>query len=393
MGNWNTISGLTLSALLITSGCQTQVMQPVNFPKPATPTLVIRTYPVPAHPVPATGPITDAVAPAGSAAVAGAAAGKPAAILRYAPPALLGNAAPAATLPSAAPVAPPQPSHQSAPQAAAKPLAAAPVPSAPQQKEELEVAADPDAWVREMRKLHANFTGTPGYVALLGDSITFADAFWTPLEFTDPAQYLAGNDGLPTHPQGKLWKDIIKGTRGKGLDHCNGSGWQVGYILRKIDEVMDREKPEVAIIMIGTNDIGIGQVAPGWQEQYEKIVRKCLDNHCVPILNTIPPRRDRDDAVAATNEIIRNVAGKYRVPLVDYHAELVRRRPGKEIYGTLMQNDGVHPSAGKTNVFTDTNLSDSGYALRNWMNFLAYREVHFRILHPEQAQTVKSASK
>ncbi len=351
MGTSHKLGALFLSGLLLNSGCQTQVTQPITFPAPTTPTLVIRTYPVPAKPVPA----------AGTGAVAGIKAEERPA--RASAPALLGTARPAASAPAAAPAPAPAP------------------------------APDPDAWIQAMRKVHANFNGTPGYVALLGDSITFADAFWTPLEFTDPAQYLAGDDGLPARPQGRLWKDVIKGSRGKGMEHCNGSGWQVGYILRKIDEMIAREKPEVAILMIGTNDIGGGKVSPGWQEAYEKIVRKCLDAHCVPILNTIPPRRDRDEAVAAANAIIRDVAGKYRVPLVDYHAELVRRRPGREIYGTLMQNDGVHPSAGKTNVFNDTNLSDSGYALRNWMNFLAYREVYFRILHPRQIQTVKTAGK
>ena len=324
-----------LTGLILNSGCQTQVTQPMAFPKPATPTLVIRTGPIPAKPVPAVR--------------------EPEVMVK-----------PAATVSSA------------------KPQAAVVQP---------EVDSDPNAWIESMRKLHANFNGTPGYVALLGDSITFADAFWTPLEYTDPAQYLPGTDGLPTHPQGKLWKDIIKGTRGKGLEHCNGSGWQVGYILRTIDGLIAREKPEVAILMIGTNDIGSGKVAPGWQEGYEKIVRKCLDANCIPILNTIPPRRDRDLAVADVNAIIRNVAAKYRVPLVDYHAEMVRRRPADEMYGTLMQKDGVHPSAGKTNVFTDTNLNDSGYALRNWLNFLAYREVYFRILHPEQAEAAKTAKR
>lgn len=381
MGTSHKISALLLSGLLLTSGCQTQVTQPLTFPAPATPTLVIRTYPVPARPIPA-----GAAAATGAGAVEGTKA-VTAAPTRAAAPTLLGTARPVDQAPALEAAAPAATAKQ------ASPTPATTVPSVQPHNDLASEPADPDAWIQAMRKVHANFNGTPGYVALLGDSITFADAFWTPLDFTDPAQYLAGDDGLPTRPQGSLWKDVIKGSRGKGLEHCNGSGWQVGYILRKIDEVMAREKPEVAILMIGTNDIGSGKVVPGWQEQYEKIVRKCLDANCVPILNTIPPRRDRDEAVAQANAIIRDVAGKYRVPLVDYHAELVRRRPGKEIYGTLMQNDGVHPSAGKTNVFNDTNLSDSGYALRNWMNFLAYREVYFRILHPEQIQTVKTAGK
>ncbi len=346
MGTIRTLGCTFLSAILLNSGCQMHEARPVTFPMPTTPTLVIRTHVIPAQPVPAVrDPLMRADAPVPKSS---------------------------RTAPMAA--------GQGKSQQSASDMDAMPV--------------DPDAWIDAMRSLHANFTGTPGYVALLGDSITFADAFWTPLQYTDPAQYLTGDDHLPLYPASNItWKDVIKSPASKGMDHCNGSGWQVGYILRTIDAMIARDKPEVAILMIGTNDIGSGKVSPGWQDAYERLVRKCLDAHCIPILNTIPPRRDRDQAVADANAIIRNVAGKYRVPLVDYHAELVRRQPGEAIYGTLMQKDGVHPSAGRTNVFNDDNLSVSGYALRNWMNFLAYREVYFRVLHPELIEPAKAAGR
>lgn len=41
-------------------------------------------------------------------------------------------------------------------------------------------AAEPE-WVEPMKKVHAHFTGTPGALALFGDSITVSMAFWAPL--------------------------------------------------------------------------------------------------------------------------------------------------------------------------------------------------------------------
>jgi len=336
MGAWGKLSCGVLGLSLITCGCAGQAAKPMTFQKPETKPLVIRTGPIPAKPMPA------------------------------------------------APVAPP---------AGAASVFLAPTGLITTSKAEPAKPVDPNAWIGEMKKVHAAFAGTKGYVALLGDSITFADAFWTPLDYCDISQFLVKDDGLPKNPAGGVWKDAILGKKNKGLDHCNGSGWQVGYILRVIDAMLMREKPEAAILMVGTNDSGINQVAPGWQQQYEKIVVKCLEAKCVPILNTIPPRIGKEQTIAEFNVIIRAVAAKYSVPLVDYHAELVRRRPGDSIWGTLMQKDGVHPSAGKTTDFSEANLNESGYALRTWMNFHAYRELYFRVLNLEQMETVKAVQR
>jgi hypothetical protein len=44
----------------------------------------------------------------------------------------------------------------------------------------------------------------------------------------------------------------------------------------------------------------------------------------------------------------------------------------------------VHPSAGKTADYSEENLKVDGYALRNYVTFLKYREVYFQVLHPEE---------
>jgi lysophospholipase L1-like esterase len=250
-------------------------------------------------------------------------------------------------------------------------------------------------WVEPMTKVHAPFQGTRGYVAQFGDSITYSMAFWSPLGWDDPSQYLVGEDGLPKVPRQTRWRDVILGTKDKGPEYANYSGWRVGQLLESIDGVIARQKPEVALIMIGTNDISgnsdiSGNNVPAdYQGQLERVVRACLAAHCIPILNTIPPRRDHERAVAQINDQIREVAARMRIPLVDYHAEIVRRRPAPTWDGTLISEDGVHPTGGETHVYTDENLRGSGYALRNWVNFLMVREVYFRVLQPVTGGLIK----
>lgn len=231
-----------------------------------------------------------------------------------------------------------------------------------------------------MQKVHAEFKGQHGRVAQFGDSITYSMAFWSPMSWDNPDRFIKQDDGLPKAPPKLRWRDYVKGARDKGPKFANYSGWRVGQLLKSMDAVLERDKPEVAIIMIGTNDISGGTVPASYRVSLEEVIKKCTAAHCVPILNTIPPRRDRDKAVDEANKIIRDVAKKLHVPLADFHAECLRRRPGKSWDGTLISRDGVHPSGGKSNDYSEGNLNVCGYALRNWLNFLVYRQLYFRVL-------------
>lgn len=236
-------------------------------------------------------------------------------------------------------------------------------------------------WVDAMKKAHEGFAGTRGYVAQFGDSITYSMAFWKPMSWSDPDRFIP-DDGLPKRPSGKRWRDVIQGAgdEGKGPKAGNYSGWRVGNVLEAAPKVLAEKKPEAALIMIGTNDISGGKVPAGYREGLEKLVVMCLDAKCIPILNTIPPRRGHDEAVAAANAVIKEVAAKHKVPLVDYHAALLKHAPGGKWDGTLISADGVHPSGGKTEDYSEENLAKCGYAVRNWVNFMAYREVYFRVI-------------
>ena len=249
-----------------------------------------------------------------------------------------------------------------------------------QQTALLKPGVQSEAIIKAMKKVHSGFKGQSGYVAQFGDSITFSMAFWTPIGWDNPDQYLKQEDGLGKTPAKLRWRDYVKGTRNKGPKFANYSGWKVGQLNNAIDSVLERDKPEFAIIMIGTNDISGGSVPKTYRETLEKVLQKCLDAHCIPILNTIPPRRGRDQAVADTNKIIRDVSKKMQIPLADFHAECIRLRPDNSWNGTIISKDGVHPSGGKSNVYTEENMKNCGYALRNWVNFLVLRQLYFRVL-------------
>jgi lysophospholipase L1-like esterase len=236
------------------------------------------------------------------------------------------------------------------------------------------------AWVEPMRKVHAGFDGDQNYVAQFGDSITTSLAFWSPLGWDDPEKYLPEDDGLPKKPKDKRWRDVIQGVRDKGSSLGNDGGWRVGNILGVQAKVLKEKRPAVAIIMVGTNDVRGNKVPSGYAEGLAKIVDNCLAAKCIPLLTTIPPMRDHDQAVGEANEIIQKLAADRKIPLIDYHAAILQRRPGQTWDKTLISADGVHPSAGKTNDYTADNLKNDGYALRNWVTFLKFREVYFHVL-------------
>ncbi len=242
-------------------------------------------------------------------------------------------------------------------------------------------------WVEAMKQLHRGFDGTAGYVAQFGDSITYSMAFWKPFSWSDPDAFLS-DDGLPKKPATRRWRDAIKGAgnEGKGPEAGNFSGWRAGNLLEAVPKVLKSTRPEVAIIMIGSNDARGSELSPDYEAGLDKVVALCLGARCVPILSTIPPKRAASESVAQANRIIRATAARRKVPLVDYYAAILERAPDGQWDGTLVSQDGVHPSGGETQNFFAENLKKSGYALRNYVTFLKLREVYFKVLHPEEAQ-------
>lgn len=224
--------------------------------------------------------------------------------------------------------------------------------------------AEPE-WVAAMKAVHAKGTAQKGSVSQIGDSITYTKAFLAFLAWNKPEGFAAVNGRV----NGKLLNDR------KGPEHSNYSGWTAGEGLSKIKGVLANEKPEIAVIMYGTNEVTKGVGVEQWQKNMGAIIDACLEAGCVPILSTIPPYPGKDDKAQALNAAAKKLATEKKIPLVDYYAAILERQPGTAWDGTLLGKGDVHPTGGENHVFTEDNLKKCGYALRNYVTLKAMNEV------------------
>jgi hypothetical protein len=129
------------------------------------------------------------------------------------------------------------------------------------------------------------------------------------------------------------------------------------------------------------------------------VLEKCLRNGTIPILTTMPPRNGHVEKSRQFADLTRQLAAELHVPLCDYFAAIVKRRPddwngalpqfkgapGNEYeVPTLIARDGVHPSNPRAfaNDFSEEGLKTSGFNLRNYVTLLAYADVIQRVCRP-----------
>jgi len=127
------------------------------------------------------------------------------------------------------------------------------------------------------------------------------------------------------------------------------------------------------------------------------VVEKCLKNGTVVILTTIPPRAGMEKKAAAFAEVQRKIAADLKLPLIDFHAEILKFRPddwngglpqfkeaaAKDGYQvpTLIAADGVHPSnPSKFADYSAESLKTNGYQLRTALTLNTYADVIRQVL-------------
>jgi nitrous oxidase accessory protein NosD len=241
-------------------------------------------------------------------------------------------------------------------------------------------------WHSNLRKVHARFTGQKGTFAQFGDSITDTMAFWTPLQYVrknaSPEMEKAFVS-VKAYLRPECWRDW------KGPDYGSQGGQTTEWALKNIDGWLKRLNPEVALVLFGTNNLHSIE-ADEYSRNLRSIVRKCLDNGTAVILSTIPPRHGFEKKAAEFAEAARKVAQETGVPLTDFYAEILKRRPDDwdgaldkfnayQDYDvpTLLARDGVHPSYPQKyqNDYSEEALRSCGYGLRNALTLLKYAEV------------------
>jgi lysophospholipase L1-like esterase len=259
-----------------------------------------------------------------------------------------------------------------------------------------EAKAAPD-WVGPMRKVHARFTGTPGTLAQFGDSITVTMAYWAPLAHGPknmPPDMARAYEVVKKHMKPECW------AKWKGPAYGSNGSMTIRWAHDNLDKWLKKLNPETALIMFGTNDIGQVPLKE-YEEKTREVVRRCLKNGTVVILSTIPPRHGALGKARQYAAAVRKVAAEEKVPLIDYFAEVLKRRPddwdgalpkfkgspGDEYQvPTLIARDGVHPSnPSKFRDYSEEALRSNGYGLRNYLSLLAYADVIRRVLEEKRS--------
>jgi len=178
-------------------------------------------------------------------------------------------------------------------------------------------------WADPMAKVHSNFSGEKGTFAHFGDSITVTLAYWTPLLYSRknaPPEMEQAYELVKGYMKEQCWRDW------KGGEFGNEGGMTIRWAHENIDNWLKRLNPEVALIMFGTNDLNSVPLAE-YEAKTRQVVEKCLANGTVVILSTIPPRDGFAEKAADYAQAIRQIAFDMKLPLIDFHAEILKRRP------------------------------------------------------------------
>jgi LysM repeat protein len=119
--------------------------------------------------------------------------------------------------------------------------------------------------------------------------------------------------------------------------------------------------PSVAIIMLGTNDVGTDERV--YETYMRRVIDKTLAAGVIPILSTIPPmhRAGVEASITDHNYTISKLAYEYDLPLIDYYTAI------KGLPDDGLGSDGVHPTSAPGGHFADfapEYLSQYGMSVR-----------------------------
>jgi lysophospholipase L1-like esterase len=245
-----------------------------------------------------------------------------------------------------------------------------------------------------MKKVAAGFKGTPGVVLHVGDSITHANPY---------GQWARGGAGQTDSDKAVLkWMHTGEGNDLDGwhlaaVDRPGGrSDTACGGIrademlaggrseMPSLAELLKKYQPQMVVLMLGTNDASHSRDVDAYLADMTKCVDTILSANAICILSTIPPHIGNVELSKGYNEGLRKLAADRGIPLIDYEAEILKRRPD-DWNGTLLGKDDVHPTAAAGEITsasapTEENLKHSGYLLRGWLSVQKIKEVKAAVL-------------
>lgn len=245
-----------------------------------------------------------------------------------------------------------------------------------------------------MKAVAKKFTGTEGVVIHFGDSITHANPY---------SQWARHGKGKSKEDEDICkWMHTNKKTDLDGWHLCSvdkpggrsetaAGGMRIDQFLKgghnglpSLGQLLKKYNPQIAVLMLGTNDASAGIKVDDYQRDMAKGVDLILANGAICILSTIPPHPGRGQLAESYNQALRQIARDKKIPLIDYEKEILKRRPN-DWNGTLLGKNDVHPTAGKGEINsasepTEENLKNSGYLLRGWLSVRKIAEVKKKVL-------------
>ena len=199
------------------------------------------------------------------------------------------------------------------------------------------------------------FSGAPGGTA--EDKATVAWSHAGKRDNTD-GWYLARMD----HPAGGRSETAASGIR---TDEYIAGGKRG---MPPLKALLEKFKPQVAFVLLGTNDAKGGRPAADVEKNMATIIDTILANGTVPVLQLVPPgaNDNHNELVRKYNEAYVTLARAKKIPIVDLYGEFITRAPD-DWKTKLISSDGIHFTGELSNgPATPENLAQCGYLLRCW---------------------------
>ena len=285
-------------------------------------------------------------------------------------------------------------------------------------------------WISHLKNIYrktslacGNIEKTPGFVVHLGDSITYAHHYGTVSRqgvsqfsaIVDWSKSLGGRAAAADNKNGWQLASFDHPSGGRSYTAVSGItahqylyGGQGDFAGGFCDDqplttllnnrtsqpsllCPEQDKPPkvgvirdsvIAIVLLGSNDIYQGKFPIDIYRDLKTVVQQLKQAHIMPVLSTIPPRRELEFEVITTNQKIIRLAQEEKLPIIGFWEEIIKRRPDLDWHGTLISADGVHPTAGE---YSDPSLDPdilnrSGYTLRGYLTLLKIKEIKNKVI-------------
>lgn len=253
-----------------------------------------------------------------------------------------------------------------------------------------------------MKAVAAKFHGTPGVVIHIGDSITYANGY---------GAWARGGEGQTAEDKAVLeWMHTGKGDTTDGWwlakedlpgnrSYTAVSGISLAEYLKggksdvpSLAKQLETYKPEIVVLMLGTNDAREGRPVDRYKADLETAVKTVLDDGSILILTTLSPWQGKTDIITKYNDAIRAVAKEHGVPVVDYYAAIMTLAP-TNWNGTIIGKDDAHPTGENAGAApTDENFRTSGYLLRGYLTVKKIQEVKKNVIDVKGVPAAEKAA-